>query len=98
MSMSSSRRERLKREAAELLGVAQRADFSIGSLKESIRGLIDQLGSTDRQWLGVGLNASMTALGIYSAISFSGWVAAAGVGWAVLNGYPLVLAGWRWLL
>lgn len=87
-----------KVEVAALVGEAQDTPLTIDSLKESIRGLVDQLGSTNRQWLGVGLNASMTALGIYSAIAFSGWVAAAGVAWAVVNGYPLALTGWRWLL
>lgn len=46
----------------------------------------------------VAINVSMTALGIAVALlGQSNLLAAAGVAWAVLNGYPLIASAWRWL-
>lgn len=95
--MSGPERDGVKQEAVKLLGEAQQATGSVDELRESVRGLWDDLGSTDHNWLGVAINGSMVLAGVWAAVAFSGWLAAAGVAWAVFNGYPLVAAVVRWL-
>lgn len=59
----------------------------------------DQLGSTEHIGLAVVVNVAMVAVGLAAVAAPWGVTAdAAGVAWAVLNGYPLAQAVWGWLL
>lgn len=56
-----------------------------------------EIGDVGLGWT-VLINVTMTALGIAVALlTQSNVLAAVGVAWAVLNGYPLALGAWRWL-
>lgn len=81
----------------------QIADFTERNLSVVRRWLTDKQSShahADSTLLGVAVNSIMTLLGVAVAWHWAGspLLAAAGVAWAVLNGYPLAVALWRWLV